>query len=241
MRQQQIPWARIVAEGSVIVVSILLALGADAAWEARKELAQERNLLTGLLEEFRETRAIVADAADRHERVFRQTALQMAAYDERTSLDPTATWRTLRLVYFEYLTTHPKSGVLDGMLSTGELDKLSDPALRTALAGWPRRFREFREQEAVIERWVLVAGPELYRAAPFSRQALEYFDGDFQVTTPFAEDLHLFLGTEDAKNLAAARALYEWHAVRDAGRLLDAVDGILELLESELEAGGGPS
>ena len=107
MRQQQIPWARIVAEGSVIVVRILLAMGADAAWEARKELAQERNLLTGLLEEFRETRAIVADAADRHERVFRQTALQMAAYDERTSLDPTATWRTLRLVYFCLLYTSP--------------------------------------------------------------------------------------------------------------------------------------
>ena len=40
-----IPWRRILIEGGVIVVSILLAFGIDALWEGRKEQAELRSLV----------------------------------------------------------------------------------------------------------------------------------------------------------------------------------------------------
>ena len=41
----QIPWLRIFVEGVVIVGSILLAFGIDAAWEGRQEREEERESL----------------------------------------------------------------------------------------------------------------------------------------------------------------------------------------------------
>ena len=45
---QGIAWKRIAAEGVAIVVSILLAFAIDAAWDASRERAEERQALSGL-------------------------------------------------------------------------------------------------------------------------------------------------------------------------------------------------
>jgi len=45
---RQIPWARIVAEGVAIVVSILLAFGIQAWWDGRQDRELERRLLEGI-------------------------------------------------------------------------------------------------------------------------------------------------------------------------------------------------
>jgi hypothetical protein len=47
-----IPWARVLVEGVVIVASILLALAADAWWDARQDRAEERRILAALSVEF---------------------------------------------------------------------------------------------------------------------------------------------------------------------------------------------
>ncbi len=46
--KSQIPWLRVFVEGVVIVGSILLAFGVDAAWSDRQDRARERALLTQL-------------------------------------------------------------------------------------------------------------------------------------------------------------------------------------------------
>ncbi len=54
---QAIPWKRLSAEGAAIVVSILLAFWIDAWWDARNDLAEEREILVGLEAEFVDLRA----------------------------------------------------------------------------------------------------------------------------------------------------------------------------------------
>jgi len=54
--KRNIQWPRIVAEGSAIVMSILLAFAIDAWWEDRKEAESERAQLETLLGEFKEAR-----------------------------------------------------------------------------------------------------------------------------------------------------------------------------------------
>ena len=48
---QRIPWSRVLAEGAVIVVSILLAFSIDAWWEERQERRQETEYLAAIIDE----------------------------------------------------------------------------------------------------------------------------------------------------------------------------------------------
>jgi hypothetical protein len=57
-----IPWLRVFVEGVVIVGSILLAFGIDAAWEGRQEDAEAVEMLLGLQSAFEGHR----DVFERH-------------------------------------------------------------------------------------------------------------------------------------------------------------------------------
>lgn len=48
MWRSQIPWTRILAEGAIIVVSILLAFAIQAWWEGSKERAEEQRILAAI-------------------------------------------------------------------------------------------------------------------------------------------------------------------------------------------------
>ncbi len=51
---QKIPWPRIFAEGSAIIISILLAFWIQAWWEGRQQRADERIFLQSLLDDLRD-------------------------------------------------------------------------------------------------------------------------------------------------------------------------------------------
>ena len=54
--QEPLPWRRIVIEVVVIVGSILLAFGIDAAWDARGEAARRRAVIQGLTSDYQAVR-----------------------------------------------------------------------------------------------------------------------------------------------------------------------------------------
>ena len=58
----RIPWTRILAEGAVIVVSILLAFAIDAAWDATRDRAAQRATLTDLRGELTESLRLATEA-----------------------------------------------------------------------------------------------------------------------------------------------------------------------------------
>jgi hypothetical protein len=51
-RRNRLPWTRLVAEGVVIVVSILLAFFVDTSWDRYQERGEERSYLVSLQREF---------------------------------------------------------------------------------------------------------------------------------------------------------------------------------------------
>ena len=57
VKSREIPWPRILAEGTAIVLSILLAFAIDAWWEERRDAAAQRAQLQSLLGEFKEARS----------------------------------------------------------------------------------------------------------------------------------------------------------------------------------------
>ena len=138
---RQVPWLRILAEGSAIVVSILLAFGIQAWWEDRQERAVETALLTGLIEDLR------LDSAD-YEGFAAVHRGRMAGADfllSRASQDPLGTpgaevsaeemtpGRAFRLINrFARLETVRVS--YDQITAAGISDVISDPELRRMIA-----------------------------------------------------------------------------------------------------------
>ncbi len=65
-KHREIPWPRIVAEGAAIVISILLAFGIQAWWDAVVEQDREREILTALSDDFNQTRTNLIDGINFH-------------------------------------------------------------------------------------------------------------------------------------------------------------------------------
>ena len=58
---KDIPWMRVLVEGAVIVVSILMALGIEAWWDGSQDRSAETEILAGLRADFEENdRQVVA-------------------------------------------------------------------------------------------------------------------------------------------------------------------------------------
>jgi hypothetical protein len=134
---QSIPWPRIVAEGTIIVVSILLAFWIDAWWSERQTRAEESEAISQLVADYRTNAERLKIIRGVHE-----AALE-AAYEilARAGMggQPNNEASTAELVYvaLRAWTYDPVLGGTNSLIQSGRLGILSDNALRVALAGWP--------------------------------------------------------------------------------------------------------
>jgi hypothetical protein len=135
------------AEVTTIVVGILLALAADAAYQYRTDRSLEAEILDALREEFRIDEVEIAQ--DQRSRAVKLEYIdRLRAYrrGDAPALPPDSIPDALEnLLRFRFYTAgHP---VLDETLNTGRLGLLRSDALRRALMS----FETERERLAVIE------------------------------------------------------------------------------------------
>ena len=134
---QSIPWPRIVAEGTIIVVSILLAFWIDAWWGERQTRAEEGEAISQLVADFRTNAERLTIIRSVHE------AALDAAYEilARAGMggQPQSDATTAELVYVSLRawTYDPVLGGTNSLIQSGRLGILSNSALRVAIAGWP--------------------------------------------------------------------------------------------------------
>lgn len=145
--ERAIAWKRTTIEGLTIIVSILLALTAEATWQYRSDRADEREVLAGLRIEFEEAELeIRADLQSREGTVAAIRRL-LAARDDRAlappvdSLADTIGW--LRNWRF-YTPAHP---VLTDVLASGRLDLIRSDSVRLALMSYAQE----RDRVAVMD------------------------------------------------------------------------------------------
>jgi len=188
---RSIPVGRILAEGMVIVISILLALSADAWWDRREERREEREALSQLYAEFLLNRERLADAESRH-RAQRDNILRMlTAIAERGyppgsyELPDSVLSGGLGWVEFE-----PVGGVLTSLISSGRVALIRDDSLRVALASWLEDLNQLREDEVqdgdlrlqvrdVIHDYVPMVSVA-YRSGSDGVRAPSRFDADYR-------------------------------------------------------------
>jgi hypothetical protein len=128
---------RVFAEGTVIVLSILLAFGIDAWWERWGENQREREALEALADDFAAADSVLAlrvlamdSAATAAQRIVDLVGPDATAEDAAslTELIP----RIIRRPTFE-----PPMGTLDALLGSGELRLIQNAELKAALASFP--------------------------------------------------------------------------------------------------------
>ena len=161
-------WERVERAASgfvVIVVGVLVALSADAAWAERNDRSREQELLTDLLEEFRENKALL-------DRDIRLSADSRAAGDLWAQamtgdvlLDPDSL-AALWLAAQSWGRFDPVTGALRSVLDGGELSLIRSPELRVALAGWTDRAEEARFTSRALGVVLAGATPTALSAEP---------------------------------------------------------------------------
>ena len=127
---KQIPWPRVIAEGAVIVVSILLAFGIDAWWEGKQERTEEGRYITALLDEAHAAAdELEIDRQARDGRLAALDSLQVYFVSGRGRPDAFTSWvnESASLANF-----FPPTAAYDDLVSSGGLQLLrKDPEIRS--------------------------------------------------------------------------------------------------------------
>jgi hypothetical protein len=135
-RQPAIHWPRLFAEGAAIVVSILLAFALNAWWARVQAAEAETVILLGLQNDFEATVAELGRTRSGIERLRAacDTALHSTAPSTRVTSDEAT--RFLAELVSGGASYAPVEGTLNALLSSQGLGVISDPDLRSMLAGW---------------------------------------------------------------------------------------------------------
>lgn len=132
----KIPWKRLLVEGLVIVISILLAFGIEAWWQDRQEKAQEIELLKAIRQDFVENQQRIVDQV-----ASINTALDyLVAFTTSNDIDrfiadlDSNVELIVAPMYRSYTTSGIMLGFLESTTNSGMLALISSSDLRGAIA-----------------------------------------------------------------------------------------------------------
>jgi hypothetical protein len=143
---QRISWPRVFLEGAVIVVSILLAFGIDAAWQETTERALEADLIFAIERDMRQN---LAEA----DRILNGNAARTAALRTLLNSSPrelAAISSDSTRVILRQLALVSTFTPYDGSIRTGDLSVLRDPAMRAAIGVWAGVVADATETTALL-------------------------------------------------------------------------------------------
>lgn len=151
---------RLLSEGVVIVVSILLAFSIDALWDQSQLRGEEREALAALHTEFTTNLAqaerVISVYIDGREHM--EALVRMSPEEIRSLSQPTVS--AMMLATSNNWTFDPVLGTTDALLSAGKLGILRDPALRDALTTFSNQVTDAAEDIA----WTTPFAHEMWRA-----------------------------------------------------------------------------
>lgn len=124
---QPIPWRRFVTEGTVIVMSILLAFWIDAWWQESEERKRELVVLQALLSDLQNMREEFDRQRNYNEAILSATTRLLEAGTARDrNLDPADIDKLLGDIVWYNASGAWQSATIDLLVSAGDLAALSD-------------------------------------------------------------------------------------------------------------------
>lgn len=236
------PSARLLIEGVVIVVSILLAFGIDAAWEERGERRSERLALQALHAEAVGNRELLRTVV---ERVRADVARSEDFYDRplaelETLPQEFASSQVLQSLWRPN-TYSLKDGALEGLVRAGRLELIQSSSLRQRLVDWQGEASDLDERHSVLaslEREIMVAigrhaGPQLWMATRGLPAEADVTDPSRGVER-FPSDLRSIREDPDVMGPVAAMQFQRQVYVMILSQLERSLDGLIAELAEEL-------
>jgi len=236
----KIPWSRVLAEGAVIVGSILLALFLDAWWadrEVRRDVSAD---LVGIEGELESNLSLLAYDLDLLRRTVAASSSLLESLDaQRESPFVTVADTVTAMARIVSPTLGVSVGGVEALMASGRLAVVRSPELRRRLAGLSSLVEEVTEDEDLGQEigWQQLA-PAVARRSDFDmgyviaelttkRIPGVPLESRSEVSHPNSSEIRGFL-----------RARRGWYgqAIRDAEKLQAEMSELRALIRTELEA-----
>jgi hypothetical protein len=221
-----VPWLRILAEGVAIVVSILLAFGIQAWWEAGQQRAEAYTLLAALRVELVDARAefVQADETLARGMVVIGDLLGVLSSTQPGSI-PADSVDRLSLVFGPSRVFQPPQAALNDLTRAGGITLVESHEVRREIAAYEQALaRDQADQSALEELFLTQIAPYRYEYGVMNQGAMDLPD------RPFRADPNAFLGNRQYANLVLAR-IQRMYDVQQAHRFVVArIDSLLPLL-----------
>jgi len=236
----KIPWVRVVAEGTTIVASILLAFAIDAWWDNRTEQKHADLLIEGLAADFHASQVHIEQWLGGNRRILAaQTALRDRLHESELDTDITVPmdWVVGAIGAPTY---SPTDARLQEAISSGQIDLIESHELRDELARWRQQIDDTREDELTI-RDVVVS--QVVPALSLSVRLGRAFDNQLivdwfldQLPEKLDEDCTVRV-TSRLEGAIAERAFYTQFVVMGLEDLHNTQARIIALLDAEQARG----
>jgi len=226
----RIPWPRILGEGTVIVMSILLAFALDAAWDTRNERAARKAALVELRSELQESRTLLEVTLSRVDfdlQALRTMLANPEAVIQRT--DPGAYGDVVEAIFRPNTADDNATGI-EAVLADPRLRDLQDDRIRSATTAWQQRRSEVVERGTTIMR-AETSTLELLALHPAVQRLFAGYDGavpgEVEWKNPIdAETLRRLAESPEVRATMARKAL-QAQAQREQTQELYTATGVL--------------
>jgi hypothetical protein len=242
----RIEWPGIFAEGTAIVVSILLAFAIDAWWDDRKQADEQRAQLQSLLGEFEQARGLLARQIGSLQRALDGTArvLDLMGPDagaQQVSLAGDAMRQSLNIGVLL-----PQQGTLTHVLGTRSSGAVGSDRLWSLLQAWPTMMSDLQQDGQHLERnreenyfeGMIALGVPMLAFAGSADESPEVsadtpLDSDDRLRLPeskFDADLSLVLRDPGIETIFAVRMLRLQILIDGHEEAIAAADQVIRLL-----------
>jgi hypothetical protein len=138
-----------ISESGIIVVSILLALSADAWLDTRRQEAQREGHLIALARDFSQMSERIDASYDAANRAAQSGTLLLRKLQENSELDPELVPEWLWNLHF-YEVFSPSVGAYEALVAAGDIELLKDHELQRELAAFFGSFEDLRVSERLL-------------------------------------------------------------------------------------------
>ena len=227
-------WKRLTAEGTAIVLSILLAFWIDAWWQNKLEVEETDALISGLHSDFQTSQAHLEEWLAGNERALRATTAFLDELKRAALNDEVLVRHEWVVAAIGAPTYSPTDTSLRTSIATGQIELIEDSELRNTLAIWRQQLDDTQEDEVLIREIVVnqlvpILSRQVRLGRPFDFAAMmNWFRGRGNVDF---DRQYSIRATPELEGVLAERVFYATFVVEGLVAIQHTQAEILELLE----------
>ena len=224
--EKEIPWKRLAAEAVAIVGSILLAFAIDAWWDERNDRVRLVSAIQSLAAEVADARIEIVRATQRNQdRIDSLRQFLSHSPEQLFELDASS----LPTRQFGPPSPFDTSGfALQGLLSGGNLEIISDDELRAALISWSQFPAEIERDYAEAEQFYMMRSERVAKHGVFAATRNERRNPFIPGAAPMREAFAAMRRDREIVDLTSQLIIHFEDCNNQLGEGIDLADRVIE-------------